>query len=92
MNFVTWPEWLKNGWEMFEMEMLRRDKVYLISYVGDSLKIEESIRVSRKREYEHIGERLIISSRLEEYDKEELLYFLLVYTAEDIDKTLTDCT
>ena len=91
MNLSKQPDWVLRAWEEFEMELLRRRKTWLISYVGNQVEIKESKRIPRKRGFDcagSFGEIIIISSKLCDSEKTDLLAFLLVDEAEDLQRML----
>lgn len=71
------------------MELLRRRKTWLISYVGNQVEIKESKRIPRERGFDcagSFGEIIVISSELCDREKADLLAFLLVDEAEDLQR------
>jgi hypothetical protein len=89
MKFDDRYPWVLEAWEAFEMTLLTRGKSNLISRVGNHVRIRESQKVSRKKGFDRvgmIGEEILISSKLSEVEKKEILYFLLLSEAEDLDR------
>ena len=89
MKFDDRYPWVQNAWEAFEMTLLKRGNEKYISLVGNRVeRISESKKISWNQGFDLRGGDIVISSKMSEYEKAELLYFLLLDEARDIEREI----
>lgn len=88
MNLIGRPDWVMKGWEHFEMALLSKGRERYISKVAKRVEIFESPKISWNQGFDFKGGDIIISSNMSEYEKAEMLYFLLLDEAKEVEREL----
>ena len=88
MKFDDRYPWVRIAWEAFEMTLLKRGDEKYISLVGNRVKIFESKKISWNQGFDLKGGDILISSQMSEYEKAEMLYFLLLDEAKEVEREL----